>query len=310
MTEIAPGRRGRRWHIAALLAPALAVYTAFMIIPLVGSLRLALYASGPEETQAFVGLDNYAKLFTDPYLAHSFWNALWNNVHFFIIHMLVQNPMGVLLAALISIPRLRGRTIYRTAIFLPAMLSYVIVGFVWKLILSPTWGISRSLLHMVGLGSLFAPWLGKPETALTTVALISCWQSVGIPMMLIYAALLAIPDELLEAAACDGVTGISQFFKIRLPLIWPTIGIVSVLTFAGNFNAFDLVYVAQGTLAGPDGSTDILGTFLYRTFFGYELQLGDPYMGATIANVMVVIILSGVCLYLFGIQRRLIYHQM
>ncbi len=310
MTEASPRRRKRRWHIAILLAPALAIYTALMIIPLIGSLRLALYTGAAPEPDTFNGLNNYVTLFTDPYWAGPFWNALLNNVHFFIIHMLVQNPVGVLLAALISIPHLRGRVFYRTAIFLPAMLSYVIVGFVWKLILSPTWGISRSLLHAVGLGSLFAPWLGQQQTALTTVALISCWQAVGIPMMLIYAALVAIPDELFEAAACDGVTGIAQFFKIRLPLIWPTIGIVSVLTFAGNFNAFDLIYVAQGTLAGPNFSTDILGTFLYRAFFGYELQLGDPHMGATIANVMIVIILGGVCLYLFGIQRRLVYHQM
>jgi len=310
MSEDRPGRRRRRWHIAILLAPALAIYTALMIIPLIGSLRLALYSAVPGKPAAFSGLTNYVLLLTDPYWAHPFWNALFNNVHFFIIHMLVQNPVGVLLAALISIPRLRGRTFYRTAIFLPAMLSYVIVGFVWRLILSPTWGISRSLLHAIGLGSLFAPWLGEPQSALTTVALISCWQAVGIPMMLIYAALMTIPEELFEAAACDGVTGISQFFKIKLPLIWPTIGIVSVLTFAGNFNAFDLVYVVKGVLAGPDFSTDILGTFLYRTFFGYELQLGDPHMGAAIANVMILIILSGVCLYLFGIQRRLVYHQM
>jgi raffinose/stachyose/melibiose transport system permease protein len=310
VTQSLPGRRQRRWHIAVLLAPALAIFTGLMIVPLVGSLRLALYTGTPEQGEAFNGINNYVRLFTDPYLAQAFWNALLNNVHFFIIHMLVQNPVGILLAALISIPTLRGRAVYRTAIFLPAMLSYVIVGFIWKLILSPTWGISRSLLQTVGLGGLFAPWLGQTHTALTTVALISCWQSVGIPMMLIYAALLAIPDELFEAAACDGVTGVSQFFKIRLPLIWPTIGIVSVLTFAGNFNAFDLVYVVQGTLAGPDSSTDILGTFLYRTFFGYELQLGDPYLGATIANVMVLIILGGVCLYLFGVQRRLVRHQM
>jgi raffinose/stachyose/melibiose transport system permease protein len=310
VTEITLGRRRRRWHIAVLLAPALAVYTTFMIIPLAGSLRLALYASAPGEPEQFVGLNNYTSLFIDPYLSQAFWNALLNNVHFFIIHMLVQNPVGILLAALLSIPHLRGRAIYRTSIFLPAMLSYVIVAFVWKLILSPTWGISRSLLRMVGLGLWFEPWLGQPQTALTAVALISCWASVGIPMMLIYAALPAIPDELFEAAACDGVTGIPQFFKIRLPLIWPTIGIVSVLTFAGNFNAFDLVYVAQGTLAGPNFSTDILGTFLYRTFFGYELQLGDPYMGAAIANVMILIILGGVSLYLFAVQRRLVRHQM
>ncbi len=80
------------------------------------------------------------------------------------------------------------------------------------------------------------------------MALISVWQFVGIPMMLIYAALLTIPDEVLEAAECDGVTGMAQFWKIKLPLILPSIGIISILTFVGNFNAFDLIYVGQGAL--------------------------------------------------------------
>ena len=101
----------------------------------------------------------------------------------------------------------------------------------------------------------------------------------------------------------------SQFWKIKLPLILPSIGIISVLTFVGNFNAFDLVYVTQGALAGPNGSTDILGTFLYRTFFGFQLQLGDPHMGAALASVMFLIIHAGVSLYLFGIQPRLRRYQ-
>ncbi|EBX4817013.1 sugar ABC transporter permease, partial [Salmonella enterica subsp. enterica serovar Newport] len=153
------------------------------------------------------------------------------------------------------------------------------------------------------------PWLGKPEYALTTVALISVWQFIGIPMMLIYAALLSIPDEVIEAAEMDGVTGAAQFWKIKLPLILPSIGIISILTFVGNFNAFDLIYSAQGALAGPNYSTDILGTFLYRTFFGFQLQLGDPNMGATIASMMFFIILIGVCLYLFFIQTRMRRYQ-
>jgi len=127
--------------------------------------------------------------------------------------------------------------------------------------------------------------------------------------MLIYAALLNIPDEIIEAAECDGITGWSQFFKIKLPLILPSIGLISVMTFVANFNAFDLIYSMQGALAGPDKSTDILGTFLYRTFFGFQLQLGNPSMGATIAAVMFLIILAGVSLYLFGIQRRMRRYQ-
>jgi raffinose/stachyose/melibiose transport system permease protein len=301
-------RKPVRWHVGVFLAPAVLVYTAVMILPLFATLDLSMFRVTDKVSQ-FVGLGNFAKLFGDPNWSKHFWNALWNNTWFFIINMAVQNPIGIALAALLSSPRLRFAAAYRTAIFVPTILSFVIVGFVWKLILSPLWGIAPDLLKMVGLRHLFAPWLGDPHYALTTIALISVWQFIGIPMMLIYAALLSIPDEVIEAAEMDGVTGMSQFWKIKLPLVLPSIGIVSILTFVGNFNAFDLIYVAQGALAGPNYSTDILGTFLYRTFFGFQLQLGDPNMGATIATVMFAIILAGVCLYLFGIQTRLRRYQ-
>jgi raffinose/stachyose/melibiose transport system permease protein len=301
-------RRPIRWHIAVFLAPAVLVYTVVMIIPLFGTLQLSLF-NAENQQRFFAGLDNFRTLFGDPRWSVNFWNALWNNTWFFIIHMLVQNPIGVVLAALLSSPRLRFTAFYRTAIFIPTILSFVIVGFAWKLILSPLWGVAPNLLDLVGLKSLFTPWLGKEEYALTTLGLISVWQFVGIPMMLIYAALLSIPDEVIEAAECDGITGMAQFWKIKLPLILPSIGIISILTFVGNFNAFDLIYSAQGALAGPNYSTDILGTFLYRTFFGFQLQTGDPYMGSAIASMMFFIILTGVCIYLFTIQTRLRRYQ-
>ena len=294
----------KRPHILIFLLPAVVVYTAVMILPLFATLQLSLYKGS-----SFAGLENFRTLFGDARWSASFWNALGNNLWFFIVHMLVQNPIGVALAALLSSPRLRGAAVYRTAIFIPTILSFVIVGFVWKLILSPIWGIAPGMLDAVGLKSLFAPWLGREGTALTTLALISVWQFVGIPMLLIYAALRASPDEVLEAAEIDGVTGWSQFWRVKLPLILPSIGIISILTFVGNFNAFDLIYVTQGALAGPNFSTDILGTFLFRTFFGHQLQLGDPNMGATIATVMFGIILAGVCVYLFAIQTRLKRYQ-
>ncbi len=298
-----------RWHIVVFLAPAVLVYTAIMILPLFNTLRLALYSRIDQE-RVFVGLQNFQTLFGDPLWADQFWNALGNNFWFFVIHMLVQNPIGIALAAILSHPRLRFAALYRSAIFIPTILSFVIVGFAWKLILSPIWGIAPSMLDAIGLKSLFSPWLGKESSALTTLALISVWQFVGIPMMLIYAALLSIPEETLEAGEIDGITGMSAFWKIKLPLILPSIGIISILTFVGNFNAFDLIYAAQGALAGPDYSTDILGTFMYRTFFGFQLQLGDPHMGSAIAGAMFAIILVGVCIYLFGIQTRMRRYQM
>lgn len=294
----------KRPHILVFLAPAVVIYTLVMILPLFGTLRLSLF-----RPEGFVGLANFQTLFGDPRWSASFWNALGNNLWFFVVHMLVQNPIGIALAALLSSNRLRGAAFYRTAIFIPTILSFVIVGFAWKLILSPLWGIAPNMLDAIGLKSLFAPWLGREGSALTTLALISVWQFVGIPMMLIYAALISIPDEVIEAAELDGVTGWSQFWRIKMPLILPSIGIISVLTFVGNFNAFDLIYVSQGALAGPNFATDILGTFMFRTFFGFQLQLGDPNMGATIASVMFGIILIGVCLYLFGVHRRLRRYQ-
>ncbi|WIY26062.1 carbohydrate ABC transporter permease [Parasedimentitalea psychrophila] len=301
-------KTGIKWHIVVFLAPAVLVYTAIMIFPLFNTLRLALYTE-VDQVRHFVGLDNFRTLFGNPHWSGQFWNALGNNMWFFFVHMIVQNPIGIALAAILSHPRLRFAAIYRTAIFVPTILSFVIVGFAWKLILSPIWGITPDMLKAVGLKWLFAPYLGKEEYALTTLALISVWQFVGIPMMLIYAALLSIPEEVLEAGEVDGITGFSAFWKIKLPLILPSIGIISILTFVGNFNAFDLIYTTQGALAGPAFSTDILGTFMYRTFFGFQLQLGDPHMGSAIASGMFGIILIGVCIYLFGIQTRLRRYQ-
>ena len=223
--------------------------------------------------------------------------------------MIVQNSVGLLLAAMLTMRHLRFRAGYRTLIFMPTMLSVVIIGFIWKLILSPLWGISESFLEFFGLGHLFQPWLGLESTALVTLSLISVWQFIGIPMLLFYAALIGIPYELEEAAYVDGANAWTTFWRVKFPLILPTVGIVAILTFVGNFNAFDLIYTTQGALAGPNFSTDIMGTFFYRTFFGQQLQLGNQAMGATIAAMMLLIILAGVIVYLFGWQRRITTYE-
>src|SRR6202048_2017599 len=291
-------------HILVFLAPAVIIYTAFMVYPLFDSLWLSLNNKGATAAQIFVGIQNYQTLFGQEQCSKPFWNALRNNVIFFLIHMLVQNPIGLLLAALLG-TRIRGGAIYRSIIFPPTILSVVIVGFVWKLILNPAWGISRSVLAAVGLSSLDHTWVALESSALVTLSLISVWQNIGIPMMLFLAALIRIPEELMEVARVDGAGVWTIFWKIQFPLILPTVGIVAVLTFVGNFNAFELIYATQGALAGPNFASDLLGTFFFRTFFGYQLQPADPFMGSAVAGIMLLIILVGVLAYLFGWQRRL-----
>ncbi|HSC80139.1 MAG TPA: ABC transporter permease subunit, partial [Chitinolyticbacter sp.] len=118
-------------------------------------------------------------------------------------------------------------------------------------------------------------------------------------------ALIAIPDEIIEAAVVEGASAWRIFWTIRVPLILPTLGLVTILTFVGNFNAFDLIYSVKGALAGPSYSTDILGTYFYRAFFGYQSQLGSATLGAAVATLMFLVILAGVGIYFFFVQRKL-----
>lgn len=299
-----------RGYIVVFLLPATVIYSLFLIYPLLGSLGMSFFGGGQQGVTGFVGLENFKRLLTNQNWAPGFWNAFGNNIYFFIIHSLVQNPIGLLLASLLTAGRLRGRNTYRTILFMPTMLSVVIVGFIWQLILSPIWGVAEGFLTTLGLAGFFQPWLGLEETALTTLSLISVWQFYGIPMMLFYTGLIGIPEELVESAYVDGAGGWKIFWRIKFPLILPVLGIVTVLTFVGNFNAFDLIYTTQGTLAGPNYSTDILGTFFFRVFFGNQLRLGNPTMGATVATMMFLIILAGVLTYMFTWRRRVQTYEM
>ncbi|PSL03703.1 carbohydrate ABC transporter membrane protein 1 (CUT1 family) [Haloactinopolyspora alba] len=292
-----PRRRRFRTHLLVFIAPAAAIYTVFMVYPLLDSLRLSMFAPS-DGGQVFVGFDNFVHLLTDDLLASAFWNAVWNNLVFFAVHFFVQNPIGLLLAALLAGPALKGRATYQALLFIPTTLSVVIVGFIWQLIISPIWGFVDT------------PLLGQSSTALVTLALMSVWQYIGIPMILFYAVLISIPDELTEAARVDGAGGWSTFWRVKFPLLLPTVGVVSVVTYVANMNAFDLIYTVKGALAGPDFASDIMGTFFFRTFFGFQLQEGSSTMGATVATMMFLLILAGVLLYFYGWQRRVESYQL
>lgn len=297
-------QRRRTWIM--FLIPALVVYTLFMAFPLFNSMRLSFYQGQGLTPDRFVGLQNYVDLFTNPLWRDRFLNALQNTFLFFFIHMLVQNTLGLLFATLISNPALRGRNVYRAIVFLPATLSILVTGFLWTLILNPRWGMLNQLLEMVGLGSLARPWLGDKALALPVISLVSSWQWVGLPTMLFLAGLLTISDDLIEAARVDGASGWQIFWSIKLPLLKPVIGIVSVLTFVGNFNAFDIVFAMAGARGEPGYSTDLLATFFYRTAIAGEHPVAQPNMGigAAVATIMFLILLTGVSLWLYSSRER------
>jgi len=281
-------------NLLLFVLPALAVYLVFAVLPLATSIVMSFFQTNGASGDVFVGLANYERLFTHPTISARFWNALLNNMQYFAIHLIVEVPMGLLLAALLTSGKLaRSEGIYRTLLFIPATLSVVIVGFVWRLIINPLWGL-------VGF-----PLLGTESTALTTISLMSVWQYFGIPMVFLYSALLAVPNELVEAANIDGAGGWTTFWKIKFPLIAPQFGLIAILTYIWTFNGFDLVFALNGSAPGPNYSTDILGTYFYRTFFGSSGQLADLDLGAAVATVIFLTVLLVTAAYFWLIQRRL-----
>ena len=285
-------RTATRYRLLALFVlPALAVYVLFSVYPLLSSVGLSFFDS---DSGLFAGFANYERLFTDPYISERFWNALRNSVEFFLIHLIVELPSGLLMAALLTSNVIRrSRGVYRTLLFVPATLSVVIVGFVWRLIINPLWGL------------VSFPLLGNSLTALPTISLMSVWQYVGIPMIFLYTALLAIPEDIVEAARIDGASAWALFWRIKFPLIAPQFGLIVILTYIWTFNGFDIVYALNGSAPGPNYSTDILGTMFYRTFFGSSGQVADPDLGATIASVVFFIILVTTAAYFVVLQRRI-----
>lgn len=159
-------KRANRVQLLVFIAPAVVIYSIFLALPLLDSLRLSLYSTQPDGSHAFVGLDNFQQLFSNPLYSVRFWAALKNTFVFMGVFLLIQNPFSLFLATLLSSRSLRGAAIYRTIIFIPTTLSIVIAGWIWSLMLNPMWGIVNDLLHSAGLESIIPSegWQGSPIT--------------------------------------------------------------------------------------------------------------------------------------------------
>lgn len=287
------------------LLPAVIIYIVFMAGPLFDSLRLSLYQGKGYDPTTFVGLQNYRDLFTNPLWREKLFNAFTNTCIFFGIHMLVQNTLGLLFANLLS-AEFKGRNFFRTVIFAPATLSVLVTGFLWTLILNPNWGAVNKTLIAVGLREYALPWLGRENLALPIISLTSVWQWVGMPTVMFLAGLMGISDELLEAARIDGASEWNIFWKIKFPLLRPVIGVVAILTFVDNFNAFDVIYAMAGAKGEPAYSTDLLATLFYRTGIAGEHPVGIPNMGmgAAIATMTFAILMAGVLFWLYLSRKQ------
>lgn len=288
--------------MVVFLTPALVLYTVFLVYPLISALQYSLYEWRGTAQAGFAGLANYVALFTRDPISDQLFRAFLHNCVIFAGLMLIQNTIGLAFAAFLQSLR-RGKRFFQTAFTLPYMVSPIVVGYLWSLMLSPSFGVVNDVLEHVGLGALAIPWLGDPATALPTVILVKVWQWVGFPLLLFSAALAAIPAEYDESARVDGASGWQVFRRVTIPLMTPAMGVVGILTFIDAFNIFDLVYALGGELGSPAGATDVLGLLFYRTAFESG-NLNAIGMSSALAVVLFVFIFGTSLVANWLLRRR------
>ncbi|HTX54544.1 MAG TPA: sugar ABC transporter permease [Candidatus Baltobacteraceae bacterium] len=256
MTRIAPG-----W---GFVAPALCVIGIFFVFPALAGLGLSLtdfdiYALANLRNLRFVGLGNYAQLLTAP----RFWQALGNTLYF--VGAGVPLSIGVsLAAALLLHSRLtRWRAFFRTALFAPVVTTIVAVAVIWRYLFHTRYGMVNYALGHLGIAPV--NWLGDPHWAMPTIILLAIWKNFGYNMIIFLASLQAIPDELYEAARTDGASWLRQLRHVTLPMLGPTLLLVSILSTAGYFQLFAEPYVL--TQGGPLRSTVSVLYFMYEEGF-------------------------------------------
>jgi raffinose/stachyose/melibiose transport system permease protein len=257
----------RSLWIAFLLAPAALVMIVFVAWPLVSALRLSFYAFDSLKPGAFIGFENFREVLFEHPFSDATYNAFWHNIEVFIAAMIFENGLGFLLAFALF-KQLPGYRFHQVVVFLPVVLSAIIVGFLWKLLFNPLFGLVNGLLALVGIAG--PAWLGDASTALGSLIFANTWHWIGFPTMVLLAGMQRISKEVIEAARLDGAGDWVVLRQIVWPLVAPSVTIVTILTFIGSFNWFDLPYVMTGINGSPGGATDVLGLYFYRTAFGSE----------------------------------------
>jgi raffinose/stachyose/melibiose transport system permease protein len=275
-----------------LLVP-LALLALFTYVPVGTMLYYSLTDwDGLRRNADFVGLENYVRAVSDS----AFRDAVAHNVLIVVLSIVVQLPLGLALALLLN-RRLRGRTVLRMVLFAPYVLSEVVTGVAWLLLLQPNGPVDQ-LLEAVGLGEWVQLWLADRQLVLYTLFVVITWKYLGFAIILFLAGLQGIPQELLEAATVDGASAWQRTRYVTLPLLGPTIRIWIFLSVIGSLQLFDLVWIM--TLGGPVGASSTMATFLIdRGIDGNQFGYGNA-----VAVVLFVISFAFALLYQRYVLRR------
>jgi len=268
----------------AFAAPALLIITVFFFVPVLSALIVSLtdfdlYALADIRNLRFVGLDNYRQLLHAP----QFWRAVANTGYFVAVGVPLSLAASLASALLVNSRLAYFSAFFRTALFAPVVTTLVAVAVVWRYLLHTRYGLINYALAHVGIHPI--DWLGDPHWALPAIILFAVWKNFGYNMVIFLAALQSIPADLYEAARLDGASLWQEFGRITLPMLRPTLLLVSILTMAGFFQLFAEPYVL--TQGGPLQSTVSVLYFMYEEGFKWW-NLGSASAVAFLLFLMIL----------------------
>lgn len=268
------------------LLPALLLYTVIVIVPIFWSAYYGFFKWSGMNDAVFIGWSNYIEVVKDPI----FWRALKNNLIIVGASVFGQIPIALFFALMLRKTSLFQRFV-RSAIFLPVVISTVVVGLIWGYIYHPQLGILNTVLTAIGLESWVRPWLSDPSVNMYAVSIPIIWSNIGPYLLIFIAAIQNVPSEIEDAAKIDGANGIRKLYSITLPMMWPMIKVAVILCISGSLKAFDQVFIMTG--GGPAQSTELLATYMYNnTFMIYRYGFGSAISTMIIVISLILIVIS------------------
>ncbi len=274
-----------------LISPSIILLIVLIAYPLIFALKNSFYfwnLQTSADPVMFVGLANYKLVLSGP----EFFPSLWNTLLLTISGTAIQFGLGLAIALLLA-NKLPGMSVSRAILIMPTTIAPVVVGFLFRYMYDPSGGMATWLMNVVGPGAPSAGILGDPSTALAAILFADVWQWTPFFAITLYAGLLSVSPDLLEAARLDGASALTILWRIKLPLIMKTVTIVLLLRFMQLFNTFDLVLIL--TKGGPGTSSRTLGYSLYQQGL-VEFNIG---MASATTWLIVIIVNAIVGLYAF-----------
>ncbi len=279
------------------IAPAMLLFGAFVLLPMLSAFYFAFTRWDGFTTPEFIGLANFQRAFADTVHLMSYVHVV-----LYILGTLVfEVALGLGAAVLLNSER-RGFSLLRGFYFSPVVLSMSAAGVLWSFVLDYRSGLLNSVLRSLGAGDLAQPWLSQSSTALLAIIVVSGWKYSGFYMVIFFAALRRIPNNLYEAATLDGAGPFTRFFAITLPLLRQNVMVAVLLAITGGFAGFDLFFTM--TNGGPFGATEVPATWIMKTAFDKN-QLS---YGIALTVVLAVVVMAISLVYL-RISERLSVHR-